>query len=588
MVAQIYDELCEPWLGERVPSWGPAKKSTSKGFIHSWTDTISKDIGTTRHYITCDGHYNGVQCIGRWNRRRRAYFSPGLYCIYGSWVTFDGKIITETKPAQSKISDAPKGRNLKRLRRLWGKHALRSETADAEPSQGNDQFSDFGLLKEEEIEKVYLMINKTIPKCVNAANDGNQRKFFGRGEGGWEGLTTSGIVVKRDTGARVLGNYKDCCHTEPGGHFRRGDLEAWATWCSWSTLSTRDGRWRPGYHLEVLLLYLATIVDYGANRELWRNRNLPWVLAAKWVWQHTPCDVHQLFVDGIVGDVKEMVRREVERLDNVLPISYQPDNSKNRETQYAAMRDRCGEAVTRHLCGQPLSSARGYISAWVQIVPNDIQDYERDVLGGETNNLVRGLTSDQQVVDAAYMILLTTERAVDDEDYDMVDLVLGTVSYYLQHWRYNASKQFERYQAISVRGRMFGNPPEVMELLQLVQQFYSASNDLADPYGMLYDRLSAKLETCYWGCTCDEKPSGHDNWELLAQSLDYQDEKQEERKLMALAALCIGASHGDINCECGMDLACYEGFVRFFHPDTGLIPRMHYRTNIKSANIIAE
>ena len=61
---------------------------------------------------------------------------------------------------------------------------------------------------------------------------------------------------------------------------------------------------------------------------------------------------------------------------------------------------------------------------------------------------------------------------------------------------------------------------------------------------------------------------------------DGADDDIEEALLLAVVALNNGANDGDLGCECGMDLLLYEGFVRFFDPETGIVARMHYRTGI--------
>ncbi|KAI3325431.1 hypothetical protein HD806DRAFT_490300 [Xylariaceae sp. AK1471] len=395
--------------------------------------------------------------------------------------------------------------------------------------------------------------------------------------------------MKRDSGDSILGNSEDHCYKEPGGYFQSGDLEVWVTWHGWSSLAIRDGRWRPGFHFEILLGLFTTVIDYGTNRKLWRARDKPWVIAAEWIWFDTPNDVHLLFAEGVIKDLREIFRREVERVQNVSHSTYEADQIKSRETQYPLLLDRGGEFIATHLVGQPLTSDRGYILAWVLCIPNDIQDYERDVLGGETNNLVRGLTSTQQVVDAAYVFLLIAEGAYAHKDFDMVDAIVGVSAYFLLTWRYNTSKQFKLYEKISIRDREFGSPAETIELVDLVQQHYPTSNRSDDTYGKLYDRVASTIKKSYCGCTCDSKPRGHDTWSMLGQALEEGDnETLEEQMHLEFSHLSIGASHGDIRCECGLDLASYEGFVRFYHPDEGLVSRLHYKTSTFDGNVLAE
>ncbi|KAK8067750.1 hypothetical protein PG996_006862 [Apiospora saccharicola] len=69
VIPKIRKELCDDSLRSRIPAWGPAPKSEEGlGFTRSWTDAVSKTIGSTRHYITCDGSLNDQhQCLGRWS-----------------------------------------------------------------------------------------------------------------------------------------------------------------------------------------------------------------------------------------------------------------------------------------------------------------------------------------------------------------------------------------------------------------------------------------------------------------------------------------------------------------------------------------
>ena len=338
VTARICNELCENLVQERVPSWGPAEKHGSNGFIRSWTDTVSKNIGPTRHYITCSGDSNGLKCCGRWNRRERMHLPAGTYCIFGSHVFFNGTTISEIQS-----SSASEGRNLKRLRQLWTKHVLSSSLNEVgcNHHNGNTPPTD-SLLSRDEIEKMRSFLQKTISRSSEAAKSSHGQKVLGQGAGGWAGLTETGIVLKRDTGLLAIGNHEDHCSDEPGGYFQTGDVEVWVTWHGWSSLTVRDGRWRPGFHLEILLFLLTTIVDYSASRELWRVRGTPWVIAAEWIWQETPRDVHRLFTEGIVKDLQEMYKREVGRLQNLFPSAYQADDCCDRETQYRLLLDRAG------------------------------------------------------------------------------------------------------------------------------------------------------------------------------------------------------------------------------------------------------
>lgn len=579
VIARIRAELCDPLIRKPVEAWGPVPKNGGDGFVKCWTDVISKDIGSSRHYITCEGSHNGSACTGRWSRRARQQLQPGLYCIFGSRIDYDGTVIRECETGPKEK------RTLARLRGLWAEHWLQPDTSE----RGNEELSTRPLVDHDEIETIHSMLAKALAKNAAAKKLNGKEKALGNGEGGWEGVVQSGVVMKRDTGSSILGKHEDRCDLEPGGHFHVGDLEVWVTWHGWSGLAIRDGRFRPGYHLELLLCLMTTVVDYGANRQLWRARESPWAVGADWVWEHTPCDISIRFADGIKMDLKEILRREIERLSNTAPTEYQADEGRSREAQYPLLLDRVGEAVSRHLAGEPLTTARGYISAWILCVPNDIQDYERDVLGGETNNLCRSLTSEQQVVDGAYAVLLIIERAIEHEDFDISDSILGTLTYGLQCWRYNTGKQFAHYGPQSVRDQGFTRPPEVSDLLSLVKKHYPSDQSWDDSYGSLYDRLDARIKALYWGCTCDKEPHGHDNWKLLARSLDGEpNDGIEERVSLTLSALCIGASHGDFRCECAMDLSLYIGFTRFFQPDTGLVARMHYRVCTGAGNSLTE
>ncbi|KAK8023885.1 hypothetical protein PG993_011951 [Apiospora rasikravindrae] len=494
----------------------------------------------------------------------------------------------------AEISSDGEERNLKGLRGLWAGHVLESFNALNGHGQEAQQFGGGPLIGQEELDKMKAFLQKTIAK--NAASDKAKSKegskVLGKGTGGRAGVTESGIVMKRDSGDEILGRGQDRCDQEPGGYFEIGDLEVWVTWHGWSSLAVRDGRWRPGFHFEILLGLFTTVVDYGTNRQLWRAQDKPWIAAAEWIWTDTPDDVHDLFAEGVIKDMREIFRREVGRLQNVAPGRYEADDFADRATQYPLFLDRGGEYIARHLVGQPLTSDRGYLLAWVLCAPNDIQDYERDVLGGETNNLVRGLASStQQVVDASYMVLRIVEAAYAHEDFDMVDAVMGVCAYFLLTWRYNTPKQFKLYEAVPIRDRQFSSPSEVAPLVALLEEHYPMPKQAADsPYGELFDRVASTTKASYWGCTCGtSKPRGHATWAMLRQALeDGNNDALEEQMHVEFSYLSIGASHGDMRCECGLDLVSYEGFVKFFHPETGLVTRLHYRTSTEDGNLLAE
>uniref|UniRef100_P9WEF0 Diterpene cyclase vniA n=1 Tax=Virgaria nigra TaxID=1085564 RepID=VNIA_VIRNI len=585
VIARVRSDLSDDLIQDRISAWGPAEKSGGDGFQHSWTDTVCKDIGTTRHYITCSGESDGQQCLGRWSRRTREILPPGLHCVFGSHVIFDGTIISET-------SSPGDGRNLKKLRHCWAEHILNTRSTSNGLHQTVLAPKGGPLISQDELDMMRSFLQKAIAKSQASDNAKNKDgpKALGNGTGGRAGVTESGVVMKRDSGDAILGNGQDECYREPGGYFQQGDLEVWVTWHGWSSLAIRDGRWRPGFHYEILLGLFTTVIDYGTNRRLWRARDKPWIMAAEWIWLDTPNDVHSLFAEGVVKDLREIFKREVGRLQNTSPAKYEADKYESREAQYPLLLDRGGEFIATHLVGQPLTSDRGYALAWILCVPNDIQDYERDVLGGETNNLVRGLASSaQQVVDAAYMFLLLVEGAYAHKDFDMVDASMGVCGYFLMTWRYNTPRQFKLYDAVSIRDREFGKPTELFGLADLVEEHYPTSYPPGDTYGVLFDRVTSTIKESYAGCTCDSKPRGHDTYKMLAQALeDGDNEELEEQMHIEFSYLSIGASHGDIRCECGLDLAAYEGFVRFFDPDTGLVSRLHHKTSTSDGNALPE
>ncbi|KAJ5552497.1 hypothetical protein N7494_001875 [Penicillium frequentans] len=264
VVDRIRGDLCEGWIDQPVPSWGPAPKDPGTNSIQSWTETISHEVGSVRHYITCDGFFAGTACLGRWSRRRRDLLSPGKYCIFDSWIDFDGTKISDCNAGSSER------RTLGRLRNIWARHIQQPAASEnAVPSATRP------LLSEEEVQTMYTMLSKAIEKSMARKPATVDHKTLGKGDGGWDGVVENTIVMKRDTGSRMLGNGTDRCDQEPGHHFRTGDLEVWATWNGWSGMATRDGRFRPGYHLELMLCLLTAVVDYGANREVWRGRNTP-------------------------------------------------------------------------------------------------------------------------------------------------------------------------------------------------------------------------------------------------------------------------------------------------------------------------
>ncbi|KAK3352185.1 hypothetical protein B0T25DRAFT_541305 [Lasiosphaeria hispida] len=230
------------------------------------------------------------------------------------------------------------------------------------------------------------------------------------------------------------------------------------------------------------------------------------------------------------------------------------------------------------------------------IVLNDILDYERDVLCGETNNFVRGLTSCQQVVDAAAWILEALRWSMDNRDHDLTNAILGTAALYLVTWRYNAPKM-ARYQAIGIREKRAGMPPEIEDIAKIVRPNNTTTEaSVADrsasssSYGELFAETNERVRALYSGCTCRAPPGGHDAWQLFAQAMDQGGNDEVEEQLhVALVALNNGANAGDVDCECGVDLLLCEGFVRFLDPDTGIVARVHYRSgNTEQGNTVTE
>jgi hypothetical protein len=277
------------------------------------------------------------------------------------------------------------------------------------------------------------------------------------------------------------------------------------------------------------------------------------------------------------------------------PEGYIADDISTKEQRYRCFQDRAGEVIAYHTVGEGLETPRGLVSAWVMIVLNDILDYERDVLCGETNNFARGLTSCQQVVDAAAWILEALRWSMDNRDHDLTNAILGTAALYLVIWRYNAPKMV-RYKAISIREKRAGMPPEIEDIAKIVRpNNTTTATSVADrftspSYGELFAETNERVRALYGGCTCRAPPEGHDAWQLFAQAMDQGgNDEVEERLHVALVALNNGANAGDVDCECGVDLLLCEGFVRFLDPDTGIVARLHYRSgNTEQGNTVTE
>ncbi|KAK0649781.1 hypothetical protein B0T16DRAFT_410704, partial [Cercophora newfieldiana] len=606
-VQRLKSELCEPWLEKRATSWGPTPIPDSINIPPSWTGTITTKIGSASHYITCPGRLGSTTCLGRWNRKDRHGKPAGLYCSYGGWVDFDGETIADASPAG--------GKSLQKLRRLWAEHVL------AEPEQqkkkGEEVYEGYSLAgtwewlkglwgyvlpflgqeaeagKQQEpevvqnrdlvsiwdqsiVDKVHHMLNKAIAKASSKKESTTEEKekLLGQGSGGWSGVGSNGVVLKRDAGSRRLADCADRCDLEPGGMWQRGDVEVWTIWNGWSCMVTRDGRFRPGYHLEISLCLWMSVVDFGSTREAYRDRQADWLRATEWLWVNTPPDVPQRVAEVFRSDSLEMLKREAERMRALRPEVYKADDISTTEKRYRCFQDRAGEVIAYHTAGEGMETPRGLVSSWVMIVLNDILDYERDVLCGETNNFSRGLTSTKQVVDTAAWILECLRWSLDNRDHDLTNAMLGTATLYLVIWRYNAIKMV-RYKAISVRDMRAGTPPEMEDIAQVV------GGPTSSTYGELFDELNKKVRALYGGCTCRTPPGGHDAWQLFADAWDQGgNDDIEEHLHVALVALNNGANAGNVDCECGIDLMLCEGFVHFFHPDTGLVARLHYRSDI--------
>ncbi|KFA70679.1 hypothetical protein S40288_11253 [Stachybotrys chartarum IBT 40288] len=382
-------------------------------------------------------------------------------------------------------------------------NAAKSEKMGSEPD--TEASNDGVLISQDEIDKMRGFLQKAIAKSVAREKaEGNEEKALGAGSAGRKGVTEIGAVMKRDTGDTPLGGGLD--HTY--------------------------GRWRPGFRYEILLGLFSTVIDYGTNRKLWRALDKPSIIAGEWIWTDTPNDVHSLFSDGVVKDLREIFRREVLRVQNRQILNYEADKTLDRDAQYPLLLDRGGEYIARHLVGQPLPTDRGYLLAWILCISNDIQDYESDVVAGETNSLCRGISSKQQIFDAARY-----NRCLGLLPHDVA----------LQH----------RQTVRPLRAQKRPNPG-------LHQP--SRNGAAREPDGQA---LPHALLTSYWGCSCDVKPRGHDTSEMLVQALKQGDNDPLEEKMhLEFSHLSIGASKGNIHCECGLDLLAYDSFVKFFHLTT--------------------
>jgi hypothetical protein len=85
----IPSQLCVNGLTQRARTW------KVKG--GSWTDEITIAKGSVTHYITCPGHDDGTSCVGPWSRRLRRTAVPGLHCVFGGGVLYDGNTVRNIK-----------------------------------------------------------------------------------------------------------------------------------------------------------------------------------------------------------------------------------------------------------------------------------------------------------------------------------------------------------------------------------------------------------------------------------------------------------------------------------------------------------
>ncbi|OAA33865.1 hypothetical protein BBO_09448 [Beauveria brongniartii RCEF 3172] len=440
------------------------------------------------------------------------------------------------------------------------------------------------------VEKAITQQVKEVCGRDNACS--GSEKMLGKGYGGWTGISKTGIVLKRDAGNRRVGNHREQYGTDPGGVWQPGDLEVWIAWYGWSCLCCRYSRWKPGYHLVLHLANLAAAIDYAVTREVFRDWKADWMRASEWLWLNMPVDITGDCANILSGELMEIVHSEEERIYNLNPEVYVPHDANTTAKRYKLLQDRFAGCIAHHAVGEGLQTPRGLAAGWAMCVLNDIGDYERDLLCGERNNLVRSLTSDQQVIDAAAWILKILHWSFKSHDYDLADAILGTNTFNFFLWRYNLQKM-AMYEAIGIRNSRPAEPLELQDIAEIVQSnIPGAAGNGGEPYfyGELYDNIKEDVERLYWGCTCSNPCEGHDAWKLFAQAMDEAgNDDIEERLLISLVQLDSGANDGDLSCECALDLLLYEGFVRFFDPETGIVARMHYRSgNMELGNTITE
>lgn len=581
--ALILSQLCVNGLAQRAGAW------KVKG--GSWTDEITTTRASGTHYITCEGHHHGTPCVGPWSRRLRQTAVSGLHCVFGGWVLYDGKTVRNIEPSINDGEDiAINPRHMVRLRQLWADHIL-AQIGEQCP----DEKTVISPLPVEltSIAQVHAMLNTFIAKStaqVAAENEATGKtKKLGRGSGGSNGIAPGGQVLKRDTRDRDTALREDRSDLELGGLWKRGDVDPWMPLPGWSALVSRDGRWRPGYHLNMLVANWATVVDYGLTRPVYRERQLSWIRATEQLWVDPPLDITGDYLHSIRQDVTTMARKELKRGGALEPEEYKPDDFATADSREVALQDRAGPSMAWHTLEQGLHTPRGLVVATLICALNDILDYERDVLAGETNNIARGLTSKHQVVDLAAWTLEAALWAMANKDYDVIDTIFGTFPIYTVMWRYNTPKM-ARYRAVSIRSHIPHTPPELEDVSEIVR---AGAHDVLCKlvtYEDLYRAVEEQARGLYAGCSCDTTPVGHDAADLLVQAFDDKGNDEAEHQLsVSVVALNNGAQSGDVRCDCGLDLLTFESFVRFLHPDVGIVARLHYRTEItKEGNTVTE
>ncbi|PYH92660.1 hypothetical protein BO71DRAFT_410806 [Aspergillus ellipticus CBS 707.79] len=394
--------------------------------------------------------------------------ATGLHCVFGGWVVYNGSRISDVLPDP----DTGEGRSVQRLRRIWADHALPKMAVQADEQavwEDDRQLEEF---------KAVLSQALAHPSVSSSGQDSTQQNTRGRGSGGWSGVSEDGeVVLKRDPGKRVLCGGQARCDAEPGGIFKPQDIEVWMAWHGLSALATRDGRWRPGYHLEGLNALWVFVVDYALTREKWRNLDDTWMQAVQWSLLRTPSDIPARFVRGVQVDISLRWCLKSYR-ECALPLINTP-----RRMPVPRKSD-----INSCLTGLEPRSRLTCLGN-----PNDIVDFERDVLCGETNNTLRSLTSPQQVVDGAGFCVEAMLWALENRDYDVVTMLLNSAAYYVVCWRYNSIKITGRYPALSIRDRELTMPPEFEDLFDIIHAQGVASTLRSRVYGELYDRVQQQL-----------------------------------------------------------------------------------------------